>query len=154
MDRWIILLIAMATYTALAYIAIRDVKAIFIGLLEFAGLLLILGLVNLIGQQFFKGDLSTGILSIIAVIIGVIVKVWLKPMYRITDGFAYMDKPFRKALYPKADIIQDTLVLYDTKQAKRPQPKNALQLPLKGPLKRRNKAFITQMYQLETTPQK
>lgn len=154
MERSIILLIAMATYTALAYIAIRDVKAILIGLLEFAGLLVILALVNLIGQQFFQGDLSTGVLSIIAVVIGVILKIWLKPMYRIPGGFAYLDKPFRKAVFPKADIIQDTLILYDAKQAKRPQPQKALQLPLKGPLKRRNQALIEQLYHLEATPQK
>lgn len=147
MDRWIILAIGLLAYVAISYIAIREFKAVLIGLIDFSVLLLILGGILLIAQYVFRVEQYQSWYGIVAVVLGVMLKAWLRPAYRLKDGFVYLDKPYRRSEYPKAEVRDDLVLLYNAKQAKRANPKEAVALNLKGPLKQRNRKLIASLYQ-------
>lgn len=146
MDLWLSFLIGLITYIAIIFIVVRERKAVFIGIVEFFGLMVILGGVYLVGRYVFRVEVYQAWYSVIAIVLGVGLKAWLRPAYRLKDGFLYRDKPYRRSEYPKAKLVSDVLIMFNQKQAKREDIKSALQVPLNGPLKKKNLELIRSLY--------
>lgn len=146
MDRWLSFLIGLIAYTAIISIAVRERKAVLIAVIDYFGLMLILGGVYLVGRYVFRVEEYQAWYSVIAIVLGVGLKAWLRPAYRLKDGFLYRDKPYRRSDYPKAKLVSDVLILFNQKQAKREEMKGALQVPISGPLKQKNLELVRSLY--------
>lgn len=145
MQTFLYILIGLAVYTFFIYLAIKDKKAIFIGLIEMSALFLMIAASQLISIFILKETGYNPTLALGGFVAAVALKLYLSPVYRLPDGFVMKDRPFRKSDYPKIDFDGHQLVLY--KHVNKSKKNIAHRIELTGPLKQRNKELIQSVYQ-------
>ncbi|HHT21666.1 MAG TPA: hypothetical protein GXZ74_09540 [Tissierellia bacterium] len=136
--------VALIAYITIVYMTVKDKKAIFIGITEMAALGIILVILKFSADLVYPTEGINQTIGLGALLTGVVMKLWISPVYRLSDGFVFKDRPYRRSDYPGMEARGYDIYLYTQKS--RGKKHLAHHLRLRGPLKDRNKRVITGIY--------